>query len=77
MGSKLKNRSSGSESETDDSDDDKKPKKRGRPRARKNNVEGFTDAEIRRLISLTIFFGVSVKLDAFVCVFSWSQLKMY
>eukprot|EP00064_Thunnus_orientalis_P012385 superscaffoldBa00001893_g12420 len=49
VGSKLKHRSSGSESETDDSDDDKKPKKRGRPRARKNNVEGFTDAEIRRL----------------------------
>lgn len=48
VGSKLKHRSSGSESETDDSDDDKKPKKRGRPRARKNNVEGFTDAEIRR-----------------------------
>uniref|UniRef100_A0A8D3BXA4 Chromodomain helicase DNA binding protein 2 n=1 Tax=Scophthalmus maximus TaxID=52904 RepID=A0A8D3BXA4_SCOMX len=50
VGSKLKNRSSGSESETDDSDDDKKPKKRGRPRARKNNVEGFTDAEIRRFV---------------------------
>ncbi|MEQ2161921.1 choline dehydrogenase 2, partial [Goodea atripinnis] len=49
VGSKLKQRSSGSDSETDDSDDDKKPKKRGRPRARKNNVEGFTDAEIRRL----------------------------
>lgn len=46
--SKQKHRTSGSESETDDSDDDKKPKKRGRPRARKNNVEGFTDAEIRR-----------------------------
>lgn len=43
-----KHRTSGSESETEDSDDDKKPKKRGRPRARKNNVEGFTDAEIRR-----------------------------
>lgn len=50
VGSKLKHRSSGSESETDDSEDDKKPKKRGRPRARKNNVEGFTDTEIRRLI---------------------------
>ncbi|TKS73409.1 Chromodomain-helicase-DNA-binding protein 2 [Collichthys lucidus] len=49
VGSKLKPHSSGSESETDDSDDEKKPKKRGRPRARKNNVEGFTDAEIRRL----------------------------
>lgn len=48
-GSKLKNRTSGSESETEESDDDKKPKRRGRPRARKNNVEGFTDAEIRRL----------------------------
>uniref|UniRef100_A0A673CE79 Chromodomain helicase DNA binding protein 2 n=1 Tax=Sphaeramia orbicularis TaxID=375764 RepID=A0A673CE79_9TELE len=45
----FSNRSSGSDSETDDSDDDKKPKRRGRPRARKNNVEGFTDAEIRRL----------------------------
>ncbi|KAM4678151.1 chromodomain-helicase-DNA-binding protein 2 [Discoglossus pictus] len=44
-------RSSGSESETDDSDDDKKPKRRGRPRSvRKDTVEGFTDAEIRRFI---------------------------
>ncbi|MEJ1270657.1 chromodomain helicase DNA binding protein 1 [Cricetulus griseus] len=43
-------RSSASESETDDSDDDKKPKRRGRPRSvRKDLVEGFTDAEIRRL----------------------------
>uniref|UniRef100_A0AAX7TBU7 DNA helicase n=1 Tax=Astatotilapia calliptera TaxID=8154 RepID=A0AAX7TBU7_ASTCA len=50
-------RSSGSESETDDSDDDKKPKKRGRPRARKNNVEGFTDAEIRRFIKAYKKFG--------------------
>ncbi|XP_074489112.1 chromodomain-helicase-DNA-binding protein 2 isoform X3 [Sebastes fasciatus] len=57
VGSKLKNRSSGSESETDDSDDDKKPKKRGRPRARKNNVEGFTDAEIRRFIKAYKKFG--------------------
>uniref|UniRef100_A0A8B9K2Y2 Chromodomain helicase DNA binding protein 2 n=1 Tax=Astyanax mexicanus TaxID=7994 RepID=A0A8B9K2Y2_ASTMX len=48
---RRKNRSSGSDSETDDSDDDKKPKRRGRPRARKNNVEGFTDAEIRRYIT--------------------------
>lgn len=48
VGSKLKHRSSGSDSETDDSEDDKRPKRRGRPRARKNNVEGFTDAEIRR-----------------------------
>ncbi|XP_075945167.1 chromodomain-helicase-DNA-binding protein 2 isoform X2 [Anarhichas minor] len=57
VGSKLKNRSSGSESETDDSDDDRKPKKRGRPRARKNNVEGFTDAEIRRFIKAYKKFG--------------------
>ncbi|XP_054864944.1 chromodomain-helicase-DNA-binding protein 2 isoform X3 [Amphiprion ocellaris] len=57
VGSKLKHRSSGSESETDDSDDDKKPKKRGRPRARKNNVEGFTDAEIRRFIKAYKKFG--------------------
>uniref|UniRef100_A0A452IFF5 Uncharacterized protein n=1 Tax=Gopherus agassizii TaxID=38772 RepID=A0A452IFF5_9SAUR len=43
------NRSSGSESETDDTDDDKRPKRRGRPRSvRKDTVEGFTDAEIRR-----------------------------
>uniref|UniRef100_A0A8C4WFQ2 Chromodomain helicase DNA binding protein 2 n=2 Tax=Gopherus TaxID=38771 RepID=A0A8C4WFQ2_9SAUR len=42
-------RSSGSESETDDTDDDKRPKRRGRPRSvRKDTVEGFTDAEIRR-----------------------------
>ncbi|XP_034443206.1 chromodomain-helicase-DNA-binding protein 2 isoform X2 [Hippoglossus hippoglossus] len=57
VGSKLKNHSSGSESETEDSDDDKKPKKRGRPRARKNNVEGFTDAEIRRFIKAYKKFG--------------------
>uniref|UniRef100_A0A672GXP1 Uncharacterized protein n=1 Tax=Salarias fasciatus TaxID=181472 RepID=A0A672GXP1_SALFA len=57
VGSKLKNRSSGSDSETDDSDDDKKPKRRGRPRARKNNVEGFTDAEIRRFIKAYKKFG--------------------
>uniref|UniRef100_A0A671X6F2 Chromodomain helicase DNA binding protein 2 n=1 Tax=Sparus aurata TaxID=8175 RepID=A0A671X6F2_SPAAU len=54
VGSKLKNRSSGSDSETDDSDDDKKPKKRGRPRARKNNVEGFTDAEIRSQVLCSV-----------------------
>lgn len=47
-------RSSASESETDDSDDDKKPKRRGRPRSvRKDLVEGFTDAEIRRLVKST------------------------
>ncbi|KAF7224485.1 chromodomain-helicase-DNA-binding protein 2 isoform X3 [Nothobranchius furzeri] len=57
VGSKLKHRSSGSDSETDDSDDDKKPKKRGRPRARKNNVEGFTDVEIRRFIKAYKKFG--------------------
>uniref|UniRef100_A0A671X5U1 Chromodomain helicase DNA binding protein 2 n=1 Tax=Sparus aurata TaxID=8175 RepID=A0A671X5U1_SPAAU len=55
--SNKRNRSSGSDSETDDSDDDKKPKKRGRPRARKNNVEGFTDAEIRRFIKAYKKFG--------------------
>uniref|UniRef100_A0A8B9ZCZ1 DNA helicase n=1 Tax=Buteo japonicus TaxID=224669 RepID=A0A8B9ZCZ1_9AVES len=44
-------RSSGSESETDDTDDEKRPKRRGRPRSvRKDTVEGFTDAEIRRSI---------------------------
>uniref|UniRef100_A0A8C2XSK1 Chromodomain helicase DNA binding protein 2 n=1 Tax=Cyclopterus lumpus TaxID=8103 RepID=A0A8C2XSK1_CYCLU len=44
-------------SSTDDSDDDKRPKKRGRPRARKNHVEGFTDAEIRRFIKAYKKFG--------------------
>ncbi|XP_073509404.1 chromodomain-helicase-DNA-binding protein 2 isoform X2 [Phyllobates terribilis] len=44
-------RSSGSDSDSDDSDDDRKPKRRGRPRSvRKDTVEGFTDAEIRRFI---------------------------
>uniref|UniRef100_A0AAR2KEB7 DNA helicase n=1 Tax=Pygocentrus nattereri TaxID=42514 RepID=A0AAR2KEB7_PYGNA len=57
----LSNRSSGSESETDDSDDDKKPKRRGRPRARKNNVEGFTDAEIRRFIKAYKKFGAPLE----------------
>nr|XP_057932643.1 chromodomain-helicase-DNA-binding protein 2 isoform X1 [Doryrhamphus excisus] len=61
VGSKLKQHSSGSESETDDSDEDKKPKKRGRPRARKNNVEGFTDAEIRRFIKAYKKFGAPLE----------------
>ncbi|XP_028813134.1 chromodomain-helicase-DNA-binding protein 2 isoform X1 [Denticeps clupeoides] len=61
VGSKLKHRSSGSESETDDSEDDKKPKRRGRPRARKNNVEGFTDAEIRRFIKAYKKFGAPLE----------------
>lgn len=60
-------RSSASESETDDSDDDKKPKRRGRPRSvRKDLVEGFTDAEIRRLVeallSLELLGGRDVSL---------------
>lgn len=47
-------RSSGSESETDDTDDEKRPKRRGRPRSvRKDTVEGFTDAEIRRSVLCT------------------------
>ncbi|XP_029430431.1 chromodomain-helicase-DNA-binding protein 2 isoform X2 [Rhinatrema bivittatum] len=51
-------RSSGSESDTDDSDDDKRPKRRGRPRSvRKDTVEGFTDAEIRRFIKAYKKFG--------------------
>uniref|UniRef100_A0A8C3T037 DNA helicase n=1 Tax=Chelydra serpentina TaxID=8475 RepID=A0A8C3T037_CHESE len=51
-------RSSGSESETDDTDDDKRPKRRGRPRSvRKDTVEGFTDAEIRRFIKAYKKFG--------------------
>uniref|UniRef100_A0A4W4GJT2 DNA helicase n=1 Tax=Electrophorus electricus TaxID=8005 RepID=A0A4W4GJT2_ELEEL len=50
-----------SESETDDSEDDKKPKRRGRPRARKNNVEGFTDAEIRRFIKAYKKFGAPLE----------------
>uniref|UniRef100_A0A674E528 Chromodomain helicase DNA binding protein 2 n=1 Tax=Salmo trutta TaxID=8032 RepID=A0A674E528_SALTR len=48
-------------SETDDSGDDKKPKRRGRPRARKNNVEGFTDAEIRRFIKAYKKFGAPLE----------------
>ncbi|XP_028307576.1 chromodomain-helicase-DNA-binding protein 2 isoform X2 [Gouania willdenowi] len=61
VGSKLKHRSSGSDSDSDDSDDDKRPKKRGRPRARKNNVEGFTDAEIRRFIKAYKKFGAPLE----------------
>uniref|UniRef100_A0A673G8R6 Chromodomain-helicase-DNA-binding protein 2-like n=1 Tax=Sinocyclocheilus rhinocerous TaxID=307959 RepID=A0A673G8R6_9TELE len=61
VGSKLKHRSSGSDSETDDSEDDKRPKRRGRPRARKNNVEGFTDAEIRRFIKAYKKFGAPLE----------------
>uniref|UniRef100_A0A8B9TFF3 DNA helicase n=1 Tax=Anas platyrhynchos TaxID=8839 RepID=A0A8B9TFF3_ANAPL len=49
-------RSSGSESETDDTDDEKRPKRRGRPRSvRKDTVEGFTDAEIRRYKTYNFF----------------------
>uniref|UniRef100_A0A7M4FHU1 Chromodomain helicase DNA binding protein 2 n=1 Tax=Crocodylus porosus TaxID=8502 RepID=A0A7M4FHU1_CROPO len=49
-------RSSGSESETDDTDDEKRPKRRGRPRSvRKDTVEGFTDAEIRRSVLWSFF----------------------
>ncbi|XP_051513425.1 chromodomain-helicase-DNA-binding protein 2-like isoform X2 [Myxocyprinus asiaticus] len=61
VGSKLKHRSSGSDSETDDTEDDKRPKRRGRPRARKNNVEGFTDAEIRRFIKAYKKFGAPLE----------------
>ncbi|XP_019729451.1 chromodomain-helicase-DNA-binding protein 2 isoform X3 [Hippocampus comes] len=61
VGSKLKQHSSGSDSETDDSDEDKKPKRRGRPRARKNNVEGFNDAEIRRFIKAYKKFGAPLE----------------
>ncbi|XP_030648443.1 chromodomain-helicase-DNA-binding protein 2 [Chanos chanos] len=61
VGSKLKHRSSGSDSETDDSEDDKRPKRRGRPRARKNNVEGFTDTEIRRFIKAYKKFGAPLE----------------
>uniref|UniRef100_A0A8C8SP28 DNA helicase n=1 Tax=Pelusios castaneus TaxID=367368 RepID=A0A8C8SP28_9SAUR len=60
-------RSSGSESETDDTDDDKRPKRRGRPRSvRKDTVEGFTDAEIRRSgldLTLSRFFMSSLRLE--------------
>ncbi|XP_051917070.1 chromodomain-helicase-DNA-binding protein 2 isoform X3 [Hippocampus zosterae] len=61
VGSKLKQHSSGSDSETDDSDEDKKPKRRGRPRARKNNVEGFNDAEIRRFVKAYKKFGAPLE----------------
>ncbi|XP_065415308.1 chromodomain-helicase-DNA-binding protein 2 isoform X14 [Chrysemys picta bellii] len=55
-------RSSGSESETDDTDDDKRPKRRGRPRSvRKDTVEGFTDAEIRRFIKAYKKFGLPLE----------------
>ncbi|MGH0168715.1 UNVERIFIED_CONTAM: hypothetical protein FKN15_069244 [Acipenser sinensis] len=68
VGSKLKRqRSSGSESETDDSDDDKKPKRKGRPRTRKNNVEGFTDAEIRRFIKAYKKFGAPLDRFQLTC----------
>uniref|UniRef100_A0A674E7P8 Chromodomain helicase DNA binding protein 2 n=1 Tax=Salmo trutta TaxID=8032 RepID=A0A674E7P8_SALTR len=65
-------RSSGSESETDDSGDDKKPKRRGRPRARKNNVEGFTDAEIRRFIKAYKKFAAP--LERLECIARDSEL---
>uniref|UniRef100_A0A8C7RW91 Chromodomain helicase DNA binding protein 2 n=1 Tax=Oncorhynchus mykiss TaxID=8022 RepID=A0A8C7RW91_ONCMY len=61
-----------SESETDDSGDDKKPKRRGRPRARKNNVEGFTDAEIRRFIKAYKKFAAP--LERLECIARDSEL---
>uniref|UniRef100_A0A8C7VWM4 Chromodomain helicase DNA binding protein 2 n=1 Tax=Oncorhynchus mykiss TaxID=8022 RepID=A0A8C7VWM4_ONCMY len=67
-----RHRSSGSESETDDSGDDKKPKRRGRPRARKNNVEGFTDAEIRRFIKAYKKFAAP--LERLECIARDSEL---
>ncbi|KAM6301548.1 LOW QUALITY PROTEIN: chromodomain-helicase-DNA-binding protein 2-like [Podargus strigoides] len=55
-------RSSGSESETDDTDDEKRPKRRGHPRSvRKDTVEGFTDAEIRRFIKAYKKFGLPLE----------------
>uniref|UniRef100_A0A8C7KHD1 Chromodomain helicase DNA binding protein 2 n=1 Tax=Oncorhynchus kisutch TaxID=8019 RepID=A0A8C7KHD1_ONCKI len=61
-----------SESETDDSGDDKKPKRRGRPKARKNNVEGFTDAEIRRFIKAYKKFAAP--LERLECIARDSEL---
>ncbi|XP_024235229.1 chromodomain-helicase-DNA-binding protein 2 isoform X2 [Oncorhynchus tshawytscha] len=75
IGSKLKHRSSGSESETDDSGDDKKPKRRGRPRARKNNVEGFTDAEIRRYsMFIKAYKKFAAPLERLECIARDSEL---
>uniref|UniRef100_A0A674E871 Chromodomain helicase DNA binding protein 2 n=1 Tax=Salmo trutta TaxID=8032 RepID=A0A674E871_SALTR len=59
-------------SHTDDSGDDKKPKRRGRPRARKNNVEGFTDAEIRRFIKAYKKFAAP--LERLECIARDSEL---
>uniref|UniRef100_A0A674E7Y9 Chromodomain helicase DNA binding protein 2 n=1 Tax=Salmo trutta TaxID=8032 RepID=A0A674E7Y9_SALTR len=68
-------RSSGSESETDDSGDDKKPKRRGRPRARKNNVEGFTDAEIRRYsMFIKAYKKFAAPLERLECIARDSEL---
>ncbi|PKU42821.1 chromodomain-helicase-dna-binding protein 2 [Limosa lapponica baueri] len=61
-------RSSGSESETDDTDDEKRPKRRGRPRSvRKDTVEGFTDAEIRRFIKAYKKFGLPLERYRLTC----------
>uniref|UniRef100_A0A8C0UST1 Chromodomain helicase DNA binding protein 2 n=1 Tax=Cyanistes caeruleus TaxID=156563 RepID=A0A8C0UST1_CYACU len=57
-------RSSGSESETDDTDDEKRPKRRGRPRSvRKDTVEGFTDAEIRRFAASNTNLSLFPRLE--------------
>uniref|UniRef100_A0AAR2JQK6 DNA helicase n=1 Tax=Pygocentrus nattereri TaxID=42514 RepID=A0AAR2JQK6_PYGNA len=55
-----RSRSSNKRAQANDSDSDK-PKRRGRPRARKNNVEGFTDAEIRRFIKAYKKFGAPLE----------------
>ncbi|XP_048418921.1 chromodomain-helicase-DNA-binding protein 2 isoform X1 [Stegostoma tigrinum] len=60
---RRRQRSSGSESETEESEDeDKRPKRRGRPRTvRRDMVDGFTDAEIRRFIKSYKKFGAPLE----------------
>ncbi|XP_055517457.1 chromodomain-helicase-DNA-binding protein 2 isoform X4 [Leucoraja erinacea] len=60
---RRRQRSSGSESETEESDDEeKRPKRRGRPRTvRRDMVDGFTDAEIRRFIKSYKKFGAPLE----------------
>ncbi|XP_072134198.1 chromodomain-helicase-DNA-binding protein 2 isoform X1 [Mobula birostris] len=60
---RRRQRSSGSESETEESEDEeKRPKRRGRPRTvRRDMVDGFTDAEIRRFIKSYKKFGAPLE----------------
>ncbi|XP_041371367.1 chromodomain-helicase-DNA-binding protein 1-like isoform X2 [Gigantopelta aegis] len=66
---KKKKKHDADDSEVSDEDtDDGKPKRRGRPRAGKDAIKGFTDAEIRRFVRSYKKFGAPLsRLDSIAC----------